>query len=429
MDINQISQLVSYLDAERRKDKTLITQLQERIEGLSREVEARTRYSQTLETTLNELKLQLARAQGWTTAVEQVRNEFSQLVERMEDQRSKGERELARNRQVEIESLTRQLNEIKKEVKPYGGYAETLTARQTEDARLADLIGRTQVQLMELERRFDQPTATLNFLEEQRRQDAKRVVSLEQELPELRKKIDGIAPRLLLMEESIRKKASEIEEAAKVLDSQNQLIESQRVADLRRERQFAEYAELIERLKLRADEIQSQVTGYYQMRDEVKRELAQLPDYKDQIDVRVNELAEIQREGEDRAKRVAGSFREEMDKQWKTFVVAQEERWHERDRRISDFQPRIDEIEEDLSKLEVLIPPLYEILDAFSRTYASAGREWMTQASQMIDRAKSLVPSETKPSRRQRRKQQAQLEQADKNGNADQTDLDADLVK
>jgi hypothetical protein len=82
-----------------------------------------------------------------------------------------------------------------------------------------------------------------------------------------------------------------------------------------------------------------------------------------------------------------------------------------------------------LSKLEVLIPPIYEILDAFSRTYASAGREWLAQASQMIDRAKSLVPSETKPSRRQRRKQQAQLEQADKNGNADQTDLDADLVK
>jgi chromosome segregation ATPase len=226
--------------------------MQERVESLSREVEARTRYSQSLESTVAELKLQLGRATSWPGALEQLRAEFNQTIERDQDQRVKAERELLRTRQIEIESLVRQLNEIKKEIKPIGRLGEDITARQAEEARLADMINRTQIQLMELERRFDQPTATLNYLEEQRRTDSKRVASLEQSFPDIRKRFDPILTRILLLEEALRKKSTEIEEANRILETQRQVIESQRVADLRRERQFAEYAEIIERLKERA---------------------------------------------------------------------------------------------------------------------------------------------------------------------------------
>jgi chromosome segregation ATPase len=434
MDLNQLSQIVNYLDTERRKDRNMLVQLQERVDGLSREVEARTRYAQSLETTINELKLQLTRAQGWTTSIEQVRAEFNTQIEREQDQRTKGERELVRTRQIEIESIVRQLNEIKKEVKPYGKYAEDIGARQQEEARLADLIGRVQVQLMEIERRFDQPASTLSFLEEQRRQDAKRIASLEQGWPDIARRIDQFPPRLLLLEENIRKKHGDIEEAAKQLEAQKQVIESQRVADLRRERQFAEYAELIERLKGRADEIQTQVTGYYQMRDEVKRELSGLPDFKTQVEVRVNEISEIQRDAEERAKRVAIAFREEIEKQWKSFAVSQDEKWHDRDRRISEYDVRITEVEEELPKIAIQIPPLYEIFEEFAKYYAEAGRAWLQRSNQMLDQAKLNLPSDTRPSRRQRRKQQA-LAAGDSGApalrsvDADDLDMDEGLIK
>ena len=407
MDINQLSQLVTYLDAERRKDKVVLTQMQERVESLSREVEARTRYSQSLESAVAELKLQLGRAASWPGALEQLRSEFNQTIERDQDQRVKAERELLRTRQIEIESLVRQLNEIKKEIKPIGRLGEDITARQAEEARLADLINRTQIQLMELERRFDQPTATLNYLEEQRRTDSKRVASLEQSFPDISKRFDPILTRILLLEEALRKKSTEIEEANRILETQRQVIESQRVADLRRERQFAEYAEIIERLKERADAIQSQVTGFFQMRDEVKRELTPLPEFKQQIEVRVNEISEIQRDAEERAKRVASAFRDEVEKQWKGFAVSQEEKWHDRDRRISSYDPRIVDVEDDIIKIIDQIPPLYVILEEFSSAYATADREWLARSNTLLDQAKTLITADIKPSRRQRRKQQA----------------------
>jgi len=233
-------------------------------------------------------------------------------------------------------------------------------------------------------------------------------------------KIDQLPPRLLLMDEAIRRKQLELEEAAKIIEAQNQVLESARVADIRRERQFAEYAEVVEKLKVRADEVQQQVTGFIQMREEVRRVMADIPDIQARLEVRVNEIAEIQRESEDRAKRVADEFREVIMKELRTFMVGQEEKWHPRDRRIADYEPRIDVLEEEITKFQPQITPLYDILEAFTAAYAQAGREWLAESNKLLEQARLNIPSEVKPSRRQLRKKQAQqaadAQQAGSNG-------------
>jgi len=426
MDLIQLTKLVQFIDEERRKDRALIAQLQEQVAGLMQEAEARTRYAQSLETVLNEMKLQVLRALGWTSATEQLRQEFAQVIERIEEQRAKAERELMRTRQIEVESLTRQLSELRKEAKLFAGYAEQLEARKAEEGRLAELIGRLQVQVMDLDRRFSQPVTQIMFLEEQRRQDAKRINALEQEIADLKKKIEQLQPKLLLLDEAVRRKQSEVEEAAKLLEAQSQLIETQRVADVRRERQFAEYAEIIEKLKLRAEEVSQQVIGYVQLREEVKRELAALPDFKERLEVRINELFELQREAEERAKRAADAFREQLEKEWRLFAIAQDEKWFERDRRYSELELRTAELEDEVPRFQPQLNLLIEILEAFAKAYAEAGREWLAESNRLIDQIKALLPSDVKPSRRQRKKRQAQAEPQPEP--KDNVDLSADLI-
>jgi chromosome segregation ATPase len=440
MDINQLSQTLQYVDEERRKDRAMILQLQEKVDALTRELDNRSRYTQSLESQITELRLQVQKAMGWTISVEQLRAEFAQVVARVEDQRTKAEREAARVRQIEIEALVRQLNDIKKEVKPYGRYAEELEQRRQEDARLNDLIGRVQTQVLDVDRRLTEPGAQIAYLEEQRRQDNKRIVALEQETPDLRKRIEQLLPQLLLLDEAVRRRQTEIEEAAKLLEAQNQVIEGQRVADIRRERQFAEYGAVVERMKERITELQNQTTGFVQMREEVRRALAELPDAQARLEVRLNEVVEIQRDAEERAKRQADEFRNVLEKEWKSFSVAQEEKWFERDRRIADYEPRLIAIEEELPTFLPQIKPLYEIMETFSKSYAAAGREWLAQANQMLDRAKQNIPSDAKLSRRQRRKQKTEVTSSEPeegpatpgntNGNANAAagGMDEDLV-
>ena len=430
MDINQLSPLVQYVDEERRKDRAMILQLQEKVDGLTRELETRTRYNQSLETQISEVRLQAQKSMGWTTSVEQLRAEFSQVIERIEDQRSKNERESARVRQIEIEALVRQLNELKKEVKPYSRYSEEIEQRRQEDARLNDMISRVQAQVIDVARHQEEPGTSIAYLEEQRRQDNKRIVAVEQELPDIRKRIEQFPPQLLLLDEAVRRRQTEIEEAARLLEAQSQVIESQRVADIRRERQFAEYGEVVERIKERITALQTQTTGFIQMREEVRRALAELPDIQARLEVRLNEVVEIQRDAEERSKRQDNEFRDLIEKEWNAFAVAQEEKWFERDRRIADYEPRLVAIEDELPTFLPQITPVYEILEAFAKAYAAAGREWLAQSSQLLDRAKMNFPSENKMSRRQRRKQKAETElvKPEPNGATPHDDLDDDLV-
>lgn len=151
-----------------------------------------------------------------------------------------------------------------------------------------------------------------------------------------------------MLDEAIRKKQLELEEAAKVIEAQTQVLEAQRVADIRRERQFAEYAEVVEKLKHRGDETQQQVTGFIQYaRGSAARVQADVPEVGARLEVRINEFAEIQRDGEDRAKRVADEFREAIQKEIRSFMVAQDEKSHPRDKRIADYEPRIEAIENE----------------------------------------------------------------------------------
>lgn len=407
MDINQLSRQLQYYDEERRKDREMIVQLQGRVEALTRELDARSRYAVGLEATLSELRGQISRAMGWTSAVEQLRAEFSQGISRVDDVRQKADRDTQRVRQLESESVMRLINETKKEIKPYARYAEEIEARKLEDARLAELIGRVQVQTLDIERRLDQPAAAIAYLEEQRRQDNRRILSLEQELPDVKRRIELFPPQLLLLDEAVRRKQTEIEEAAKLLETQSQLLENQRVGDIRRERQFAEYVETIEKIKQRAEDIATQTTGFVQMREEVRRSVTEIPEFLNRMEVRINEVFELQRDAEERAKRIAETFRDKIEKLQQEFMVSQDEKWHPRDKRISEQDERIDIIEGEFSKIPTIMP-IYEIFEVFARHYAEAGREWLAKSGQMLDRAKAALPAEPiTMSRRQKRKQQS----------------------
>ena len=196
------------------------------------------------------------------------------------------------------------------------------------------------------------------------------------------------------------------EEAAKLLEAQSQLMENQRVADIRRERQFAEYSSTVEQLRARADEIATQTTGFIQMREDVRRVLNEFPEFERRMEARVNEIFEIQRDAEERAKRQSEGFKDRIEKDWQDFATAQNEKWFERDRRISEYDGRFEEVEDELARVPSL-QPVYEILEAFAKNNAAAAREWLAQMNTMLDKAKTTSTSDVRLSRRQRRKHAA----------------------
>ena len=114
MELAEISQRLSFLDTERRKDKELIATLLERLETQAGQQEAQARQIQELEGLLASTRAELVKFVQIERSMDQLRQELSLLIENNEEKRDKAHRELSRLRQVEQETVTRQLADLRK---------------------------------------------------------------------------------------------------------------------------------------------------------------------------------------------------------------------------------------------------------------------------------------------------------------------------
>jgi DNA repair exonuclease SbcCD ATPase subunit len=384
MELAEISQRLSFLDAERRKDKELIATLLERLETQTNKLEVQSRQIQELERLLASTRAELAKFAQIERSMEQLRQELALLIEANEEKRDKAYRELSRLRQVEQEALTRQIAELRQELKPIPRYDEEIQSLHAEVSRLNGSMTSLQHQLAELDKRGEDRVQSVIYLEEQRRQDNRRITQLETEISSLNKGVNDLADKLPLLEQAIQAKNKEIDRATELVEQQAQMIENQRVSEFRWERQVAEWAKLVEEIKQEAASMATQTVRLHEQHELVRRALDDLEPFRKRIEMRQDELAEMQRLAQDRQKRVMEEWQTEREKERERFRVDNDERWRENARLNERRDALIKAIEEYLSMLSSQIKALWEVLEAWAQSVMIGPREWSATWDKLV---------------------------------------------
>jgi len=399
MDITQLTQLVRWLEAERRKDRAIIQALQEKVESQASELTLQARRINELEGRLAQAKAELTRFNQIEQALEQLREELTQLVERTEVKRLKAEQEMKRLREVEREDIARQLGELRKMIRPLLRLPDDLTSLRTEDSRLNGMIMSLQQTLKDLERLLESRTEPIAYLNEHVRQNSQRITDLTQETSRLFKQLGDLADKLPLLEQAIQRKNKTIDEAAEMLQQQAQLIEAQRVDHFRWEQQVTEWAELVKEIQEKADLLAAQSQRFVEHREEVRRALAQLQKFQERLAVQMNEVAERQRLAEERQKQALEEWQAARAREWKHFTVLNEEKWRENARHTEKIVSRISAVESHLPTLYGQVQALWEIEEAWAQTFMAGPREWLAHWNDLVKR-RVPTPELEKPTKR-----------------------------
>jgi hypothetical protein len=135
------------MEDERRKDKAQIATLQEQIAGQAREITDATRRLSELDNTLKAAQGTLVRLLNIDHVLEEFKTDLVAMVNRLDDDRKRSEREIERIRNLSIETVQRQLNEIKVEIPRIGKIEEELPSRRAEEKRLAEMMQRMHPQI------------------------------------------------------------------------------------------------------------------------------------------------------------------------------------------------------------------------------------------------------------------------------------------
>jgi chromosome segregation ATPase len=390
LEINQINQLLKFMEDERRKDRAQIAVLQEKLVGQSNEIADMTRRIQDLDANLKATQTALAKTQKYDSILEEYKTELIAEMNRNDDDIKKASREADRVRILEVETLQRQISEIRKELPRIGKVEDELPTRRAEEKRLGEMIQRLQPQIEVASQLVEERTRGVPYLEEGRRQDVKRLLALEQETTAQFKKFDAIFGKLQVLEDLLGKIPPRFEPLNSRMVEHDREVQDLRSADFRVQQQ-------VKAFETQINQYHEQVVDYTAIINKL-REQAQINQraehdllaFQETLRQRTAELGEVERLFEERVKRQFEEFLGEFEKRWSKIPPKLDERWHEHDRVHSEADKRLD-------RIETFPTPLAEKIEELRVEHEKVVQAFVTAVTGLVDTGQSTLPKVSVP--------------------------------
>jgi len=396
MDLNQISQMVTWLDEERRADRVELTRLLQRLETQEHELTGQARRIEELEERLARARAQMTRFGQIEERLEQAKSELALMIRNEEEQRKQDRRESDQLRLAERENIVRSLNELRRQFQEVPRYREELLLRRAEDQRLSEAILNLQQDVASLKKPVESQARSIAYLEQQAGQALRQIAAIQQESANLLKDVEGLSARVPMLEEPIRRtegRLRDLSEQFPVLEQeQHEFFETVRLAEVQRERQMDDWAAQMTVHEARIADFTTQIRTYSEQHDEAQRALAALEKFQQRLQQGQNEVAELQRIAEVRQKQELAQWQEDNDRRWKKQEVIWDHQWHEQERANEGYAQRLELLEETVTFLRSQIETLWKAHQERAQQRFNALRAWQARLEELSggDRRKAV---------------------------------------
>jgi len=393
MDLTQLSQMVTWLDEEHRRDRDELAQLDQRLQTLGIEKQEQARRIQDLESRLASVAAQLTRFTQIEQALQQLKSEVVVMLDKQTEARLQAEREAERARLSDREVLARGIAELRKELSRLSRIEEELIALKAEDQRLNEALISVRQAAASISNALDERTRSLPYIMEQRAQDNKRIAQLQAEHVELLKRLDTLAGRMPALEEAVQRLERELQKIAPLWDQmrseQQTFMEAQRVADAERTRQMAQWEDEFEQQRQLLEKQVVRMREFAAQYDAAGRALKALEEFQAQISREQRQVAELQRLAEERQRKELAEWQAENEQRWKKELLRWEYAAQEQDKLNHKILERFPPLEQAIALLQREIEALWRLHELL------ADRQ-LTQAQQLLDVVDAALESRPK---------------------------------
>lgn len=381
MDLEQIIRKLEWLDDERRKDKTVIATLEERVAALENMTATQLQHIKELSGETARLSALIARFDQLESTISALRVEFSRSIEAIEKQRSEHEREMEKVWRGELEVINKNIGELRKLQEPIAELKKGLQARIEEELRLSRLLDEVNKKFEENSRADEESRRTLRLLDEGRRQDGKRLTDLQGETSALRKRQDEQRGKLDLMDDSLRKlelKMGELQAAENERrQTQMAFIERLNLQSVERDRVWKEWEAKFADVEKLSTDLQVHVQTMETLQRSIRRSQEGFEEVSQRFERRINEITEMQRLVEDRFRQEWISFKADDQKRWTNYALIQEENQRELGRQYEKLNERLSRLEDLSQELQDTLQQITEETQKRLQDLAATAQQWL----------------------------------------------------
>lgn len=349
LEFEQIKKRVDWLEKEQRDDKTNLAAFQSKVDSLETENAALRLRLADLDSQVTRMNTLAARFEQVEQEISEYKMEASRQIENLKGSVQEKQLQLERNHQ-QITDFEESLSEQQKNFQVLDELLGSLETQKNEDIRLARLIEELKTEVNEIEHFEDEYKRSLKLIDENRRQDAKRLTDLQGEVAAMRKRQDEIRSNLDLSSDTIRKMENQVKSILNAeserRESQTAFIEKINLTQVERERIFKSWTERFDSIEKITENLEEELKELESTHQSVKKSQAALDEITQRFDRRINEITEMQRLNEDRFRQEWTAFKSDDQKRWSNYTIAQDEQHREMDRGIGGLGNRLTDLEE-----------------------------------------------------------------------------------
>ncbi|MCO6453594.1 MAG: hypothetical protein J5I90_22620 [Caldilineales bacterium] len=395
METTQLAQMVNWLDEQHRRDRAEIAKLQQRVESQTNEIQEQARRVKELEARLTNTQSQLGRFTQLEQALQNLKNEVTLLVNNQMEETTRVQREQERARLADREVNSRAIAELRKEMPRFRVIEEDLAVRKAEERRLSEIVIELRQETANLHKEIEDRTGTIPYLAEQRTHDNRRIVQIQQENVELFKRAEDAGSKLQMLEQKNQKLEGTVQGLPPIVDnlkrSQEQFIDSLKLADADRQRQMREWGETLATHEKQMDANRQRLQEFAAVYEESKRSLAALEKFQERLQRDQSQVAELQRLSEERLKKEMANFVAENEKLWKKQLLEWQYRWDQQDKTNARVSDRFPHVQAQLDLHDTLLQFLWRVSESQSSAQLSAAQRWLEDIQKLASQREKLL--------------------------------------
>lgn len=365
MDFEQIIKQVEWLDEERRKDKLIIAALDDRLRKLEGNNTSFMQEMREISNELSRLKTLPSRFDTIDSTISQVRVDFNRLVDSIEKTRTEKDREQEKVRLADLESINGSIANLRKTLDVLPELKKDIKAREEEEHRLIKLIAEFDKKLIDLKRSDEEYRRTQKILEENVRQDSKRILDVQGEISSTRKRIEEQRGKIDLATENLRKLEMRQNEflnsEGERKQSQIAFIDKYNKQQVERDRIWKEWQTNFDIISKQAVNLDVQLQALDATQRSIKHSQEAFEEITQKFERRINEITEMQRLVEDKMRQDWISFRADDQKRWANYMISQDEQYQETARLFDKIEERLLLLEETSQELNDLTSQIIHV--------------------------------------------------------------------
>ena len=348
--LEQLERRVEWLDNERRNDKTNLASMQNRLTVLETENTNLRKQIKELEILISQQGNQISSLDKYEGQISRLNNDLSKQIRESGERANLNLDEASKRQKLELDSLKNNLSKLYELTEQIAPLREELKSFKAEDTRLSRLIEEQKARITEVSRFDEDYRRSLQMVEENRRQEAKRITEVQGEITSMRKRVDETRNRIEGLADNFRSFDTRITELQGYekdrKEDQSRFIDTVNSSLVEKERSFKNWEGRFQELDTINTKLNTQIEALEEARLSISKSLAQADKLTQQFERRINEISEVQRLNDERFRQEWASFKSDDIKRWANYMLTYEEQNRETGQEIADLNRQIEEIKD-----------------------------------------------------------------------------------